>query len=180
MVVPDRETPGTSASAWPKPIRSASIQVVLPRSRTGRPGYRDSHSTVPVNRNAKPTYNGAENRCSSSSFQPRPKTAAGIEPTTSRRRRRRGPRSPPAWPVAARNAPVTRAAISDRNTTRTAISVPRCTMTSKSKRVSSGPAGPPGPLSPNSCWYTTRWPELLTGRNSVTPWRNPRINAWCS
>jgi len=31
---------------------------------------------------------------------------------------------------------------------------------------------------PNSSWAITRWPELLTGRNSVTPWRNPRTAHW--
>ena len=57
-----------------------------------------------------------------------------------------------------------------RKTINTASKVPRCNITSKNNC---------GSFNPNKCWKTTRWPELLTGINSVTPWIKPRIAAWC-
>ena len=33
MVMPDRDVPGTRASAWATPMRSAAVTVMLPMSR---------------------------------------------------------------------------------------------------------------------------------------------------
>src|SRR5512146_705417 len=59
--------------------------------------------------------------------------------------------------------------ISLRRKNRTANRVPRCSRVSKASS---------GSRSPSSNCARKRWPELLTGRNSVAPWRIPRKIDW--
>jgi hypothetical protein len=58
--------------------------------------------------------------------------------------------------------------MSDQKAIKTATSVPRCTKTSKVKGDS---------VMANKCWKITKWPELLTGKNSVRPWTIPKMTA---
>ena len=55
--------------------------------------------------------------------------------------------------------------ISWKNTMQIAIRVPICRQISNKSS---------GSLNPSRFWHNTRWPELLTGKNSVKPWIMPR------
>src|SRR5512139_3603925 len=95
-------------------------------------------------------------------------TAVGIEARNASPTSRR-PHPDGAPHGSRRNREERISAISLRKKKTTAASVP--TWRSRSKASS-------GSLSPRRRWARNRCPELLTGRNSVAPWRRPRRIAW--
>src|SRR3989304_4322495 len=89
--------------------------------------------------------------------------AVGTLDTTSSRRSRR-PHAPGRRSGYRREKEPRMVEISRRRKRSTASNVPRC------RRMSNASSGS---VSPSIFCASNRWPELLTGRNSVAPWRIP-------
>ena len=163
MVAPERETPGTIASAWALPMRSASRSVIASETPAPATARRSAtNNTTPMTAMVVATSPGALNTVSAHSSSSLPTIAAGMEPTTiSSSVRASGASFRCARP---RAAPAKRRHQSPANAASTATSVPTCSATSKA-RLWMG--------QPSSQGTTIRWPELLIGRNSPRPCRMP-------
>ena len=181
MVVPERESPGITATAWPRPITSACPKVIsfpsvtpdlpsvspdLPSVTLSLPkglALSDRNSSNAVTIRAQPTTSSELKSSSTLSLKKKPTMATGIIDTTS---------------LAMKsvcslylnlNRPWRRSSICLRNTTIVARAVATCTVISKARSL--------GASAPRSSRNITRCPLLLTGRNSVSPCTKPRIKA---
>ncbi len=169
MVAPERETPGTMAQAWARPMRRASLvvtQIASPRPWAERSATK---STTPRRNMLVATMAGARRTVSAHFSSERPaRTPGTVAAASSQSSRlcgsRRGrPRRRPSIPaLMSRHQSAAKA-----NTT--AARVPRWRATSKARPCSG---------QPRSQGTTMRWPELLMGRNSPRPCTMPRTIAW--
>ena len=169
MHMPERETPGSTATACATPMRRLSRAPIVASARVRRPKRSAAHSITPVPIRNAPTQVGSRSGPSSASRTARPTTARGSVARMTNVSSRDGgspllPALPaPAAPRPTTPRPTTPSAIahhSARKTTSSASSVPTCTATSKAT---------PGSSAPRIQAPRTKCPLLLTGRSSVTP-----------
>ena len=82
IVAPERETPGTSATACAKPMITASTHVSAPRPRRRRPTASAARKTALNGMSIDATSAGDRNACLTGFSSSSPITAAGIVPST--------------------------------------------------------------------------------------------------
>lgn len=80
MVAPERETPGTSAAAWARPISSASRRPIFLIARSLRPYRSAMPSTTPSTTRVLPMIHRLRKSCSMTSLSAMPSTTIGSEP----------------------------------------------------------------------------------------------------
>src|SRR5664279_2167443 len=172
MVIPARLIPGTRAMDWASPKTSASGKVTFSMPSTLRPTWSASHRiAAPITR-AMATSSAVRTAASRRSLRIGPAITAGIVATTSSQAsfrlgsvpsERSRSEETPAGMITSQSA---------RKYTSKATSVPRWSITLNASEVMNGS------VQPSRCGTMTRWPELETGRNSVSPWTMPMISAW--
>src|SRR6185369_3315771 len=169
MVMPERDTPGTSASAWARPT---PIAVPQPGTRSSRPGLENrstAHSSTPNPMSSDAmigTAFGSERSLSSRSpsFQPAmsPGTVATARVPNSRRASR-------CLVVSGEKKSTAMRRQSSRYANTSASSVPAWSAMSNVV---------PAYGQPSSVGNRNRWALLEIGSSSVRPWTMPSTNAW--
>ena len=169
MVAPERDTPGTSASAWKQPMIRPSRRVISDSSRSRRETASARSITKEKRMSAEPTSSSVRNSSSIGFLKASPRTAIGIVPRMMYQPRRAsgscGARSRASARAQPRrgDAPQVAAEVES-----TAASVPSWTTAVKAA---------PGSSQPKKAGMMRRWAVLETGRNSVSPCTIPRTMA---
>ena len=159
IVTPDRDVPGTRASACAQPITRASLIRTWVMSRSRRPNRSASAMRTAYPESVKTMTVGLRRLVSIHPANSNPATAAGTVPIPMASAIRAS--SVSRWPVTNCTPPRSRPAISPRKKMQTAINDPKCTATSNAR---------PWSTHSKNAGTRTRCPELEIGKNSVNPW----------
>ena len=129
MVTPERLTPGASASAWAQPTPTAVLRLNSSICRVT--GVLSAYQSTPANTASRiAIWYGWPSFSSTNDSPSTPAIPAGIVATTTNQASRSSPVSMARLPMLRIQAPAS-AIASSRKYARTAISVPRCSDTSK-------------------------------------------------